>query len=116
MYSAMRLKKRYAVFQVKSDANLSEREVNEGISAFFLRFFGEYGHSKLSFRLLQYDDEKKLGILRCERGALKEVLGALALIDSLGQKKARAVSLASSGTIKSLREKGFDFIDEKEEK
>ncbi len=114
MYSALKLKKRYIVFQTKSAEKISESDVKGGLYAFLLKFFGEYGYSKLSYKLLQYDEKSGLGLIRCERGVLHELLGALALIENLNGKKARTVSLASSGTIKTLREKGFDFIKEKE--
>lgn len=114
MYSAMRLKKRYIVFRTKSEAKVSENDVKSGLYAFLLRFFGEYGYSKLSYKLLQYDEKQGLGLIRCERGVLDEMLGALALVESLEGKKARTVVEGVSGTIKTLREKGFDFIEEKE--
>lgn len=115
MYSALRLKKRYIVFQSKSDSQISENDVKSGLYAFLLRFFGEYGYSKLSYKLLQYDEKSGMGLIRCERGVLHELLGAIALIENLNGKKARTVALASSGTIKTLREKGFGFIKEKDD-
>lgn len=116
MYSAMKLKKRYIVFKTNSEAKLSEDDVKSGLYAFLLKFFGEYGYSKLAYKLLQYDEKSGSGLIRCERGSLYDLLGALALVESLNGKKARTVAAASSGTIKTLREKGFGFIEEKEEK
>lgn len=114
MYSVMLLKKRYIVFKARSEAKLSEEDVKSGLYSFLLKFFGEYGYSKLSYKLLEYDQKSSMGLIRCERGSLQEILGALALIENLNGKKARTIALASSGTIKTLREKGFDFISEKE--
>ena len=109
MYSAQRLKKRYIVFSAKAagaSANaLSEEDVRRGLHAFLLRFFGEFGYSKLSFKLLQYEPAKSMGLIRCERGTLSDLLGALALVEEVNGKKARLIALASSGTIKTLREK-----------
>lgn len=112
----MRLKKRYIVFQVNGKEPVSAREVDEGIRLFLLKFFGEYGYSRLFYRLLQYEEKGRFGLIRCERSLLHELLGSLALIESLKEKKARVISLASSGTIQTLREKGYTFIKEKEEK
>ncbi|MBU0586779.1 hypothetical protein KJ780_04655 [Candidatus Micrarchaeota archaeon] len=114
MYSAMRLKKRYIVFQVKTPQPINPKEINDGLGLFLIRFFGEYGYSKLAFKLLQYDEKTKQGLIRCDRSVLYELLGSLSLIESLKEKKARLIPLASSGTIKTLREKGFKFIKEKE--
>ncbi len=116
MYSALRLKKRYIVFKTKAQQPLSQEDVKSGLYSFLLRFFGEYGYSKLAYKLLQYDEKAGLGLIRCERGSLYDLLGALALVESLNGKKARTIAIASSGTIKTLREKGFAFIEEKEEK
>ncbi len=112
MYSALKLKKRYILFQTKSQEKISEEDVKSGLYSFLLKFFGEYGYSKLAYKLLQYDAGKNTGLIRCERSSLYDLLGALALIENLNGKKARAISLASSGTIKTLREKGFTFIKE----
>lgn len=109
MYSVLKLKKRYIVFQVKSSESLSEKDVNGGLYYFFLKFFGEYGYSKLAYRLLQYNEKTNLGLIRCERSSLYDLLGALALIENLNGKKTRTIALASSGTIKTLKERGFDF-------
>ncbi|MFA5077272.1 MAG: Rpp14/Pop5 family protein [Candidatus Micrarchaeia archaeon] len=116
MYSAMRMKKRYVVFAVKSAAPASEEDVKKGMYAFLLRFFGEYGYSKLSYKFMQYEQKEGLALARCSRDSLNDMLGALALIENLNGKKARTTALASSGTLKTLREKGFSFIREKEEK
>ncbi len=114
MYSAQRLKKRYIVFKTSSEAKLSEEDVKSGLYAFLLKFFGEYGYSQLSYKLLQYEAKESMGLIRCERGSLQELLGGLALIENLNGKKARTIALASSGTIKTLRDKGYKFIKEKE--
>ncbi len=114
MYSALKLKKRYIIFRTKSDSIISREDVKSGLYSFLLKFFGEYGYSKLACKLLQYEEKEGTGLIRCERSSLYGLLGALALIENLNGKKARTIALASSGTIKTLREKGFDFIKEKE--
>ncbi|VVB98563.1 Ribonuclease P protein component 2 [uncultured archaeon] len=114
MYSAMKLKKRYIVFKASAEAALSGEDVKSGLYAFLLKFFGEYGYSKLAYKLLQYEEKTGFGLIRCERSSLHEILGALALIENLNGKKARTIALASSGTIKTLKDKGYDFIKEKE--
>jgi RNase P/RNase MRP subunit POP5 len=68
-----------------------------------LRFFGEFGLSHVALKLMEFDAGKKIGILRCERTHLEEVLGFLALIDSLDGKSARLISKKSSGTIAGLK-------------
>lgn len=114
MYSAMRMKKRYVVFKTSGEVKISEEDIKKELHSFLLKFFGEYGYSKLGYKLIQFDEKEGLGLIRCERSSLPELLGSLALVESLNKKKVRIISLASSGTIKTLKEKGFSFIKEKE--
>ncbi len=95
---------RHILFE--TDGAFSEDEVKKGITAAALRFFGEYGISFLNLKLIEYDSNKKTGILQCERGKVDEVLGFLALITELNGKKARIITKRTSGTIKKLKEKG----------
>jgi RNase P/RNase MRP subunit POP5 len=103
MVKAGALRKRYISFELRmaappTDADLLKR----ALYAEALRFFGEFGLSKAALKLVEYHPDKKLGILRCERGMADESLGFLALLDSLDNKPARIVSLRTSGTIKGL--------------
>lgn len=107
----MRQKKRYIVFQARGEP-LLEREAKDGIFAFLVRFFGEHGYSKLGYKFLQYEPATGFGLARCERASLQELLGAFALMDNVGGKKTRVIALSSSGTVKTLRERGFSFIKE----
>lgn len=95
------LKKRYVLFELRGaapDDDTLKRQIYEEA----LRFFGEFGLSRAALKLVEFDAAKRRGILRCERDSLGDVLGFLALVDSLGGVPARTVSLKSSGTIKGL--------------
>lgn len=107
MYTALKEKKRYVVFEIKSLDNFSKEEIRDGLNLFFLNFFGEYGFSKLGVKLLSY--RNGVGLLKCSRDSLYEILGAMALIEEIRGKKARVIAKASSGTIKTLKERGFNF-------
>jgi len=52
-------------------------------------------------RLILYDPEKKLGVIRCNHRNIDEVKSFL---NSLGQTELGAHTLRTSGTIKTLRE------------
>ena len=101
MVKAAALKKRYVLFEY-SGPSLSTEELKRAIYSEALKFFGEYGLSFAALKLVEYDQEKKEGILRCERSYLEKVLGFMALVDSLDSRPARLKALKSSGTIKSL--------------
>ncbi|MEW6748526.1 MAG: Rpp14/Pop5 family protein [Candidatus Micrarchaeota archaeon] len=101
MVKARALKKRYVLFELRGQ-EMAEEPLKRAIYADALRFFGELGLSKVALKLVKFDQSKKMGVLRCERDQLDDVLGFLALVDSLDGRAARLVSLRSSGTIKAL--------------
>jgi len=107
MVKAAAMKKRYIAFELRGNAldkidseSLKKAIYNEG-----LRFFGEYGMSFAAIKLVEYFPAKGIGLIRCERGKLEDVLGFLALLDSLDGKPARLVALSSSGTIRSIHDR-----------
>jgi RNase P/RNase MRP subunit POP5 len=101
MVKAGSLRKRYVSFAYRGQATDAET-FKRALYAEALRFFGEFGLSEVALKLVEFDAIKMSGIIRCERAHLDEVLGFLALLDSLDGKPARLVSKKSSGTIKSL--------------
>jgi len=103
MVKAGALRKRYILFESKG-TEMEEERLKQGIYAEALRFFGEYGLSSVALKLVSYDKAAKTGILRCERSHLEDVLGFLALVESLDSRPARLVAKKSSGTIRSLQE------------
>ncbi len=113
MVKARALRRRYILFEFRGQ-DCEEQDLKKAIYAEALKFFGEYGLSFVALKLVAYSKEKKLGVLRCEREKLQEVLGFLALVNSLGNSPARLISLKTSGTLKSLREShGFPPQEEK---
>jgi RNase P/RNase MRP subunit POP5 len=103
MAKAGSLRKRYVLFEYRSGSGSMDAEsLKRSLYAEALRFFGEFGLSRVALKLVEYDEGKKSGIIRCERASLDEVLGFLALLDSLEGKPARILPKASSGTIKGL--------------
>ena len=99
-----RLKKRYISFSFRGD--FSEEELSRALYKHSLNFFGEYGLSKRTIKLIEFDGKK--GILLVNRDSAEEVLGMLALISELGKKPARLVAKRTSGTMRALREKDKD--------
>jgi ribonuclease P/MRP protein subunit POP5 len=101
MVKAGALRKRYVSFTVKGE-RFSEDEFKRGFYAEALKFFGEYGLSFVSLKLMSYNPATGAGMLRCARDKIDEVRGFLALVNAVNGKKARVVSEKTSGTIKSL--------------
>jgi ribonuclease P/MRP protein subunit POP5 len=104
MVKAGSLRKRYISFEFRGFESDSE-SLKRSLYAEALKFFGEYGLSHVALKLVEFDPAKKTGIIRCERSHLEEVLGFLALVDSLDGKPARLRSKISSGTIAGLNKR-----------
>lgn len=109
LVNANTLRKRYIACEIKFANNnenlLSENEIKRAIYNEALKFFGEYLLSFVALKLISYDQNKKIAILRCNRNFHGEVLGFLALINSLNGKKARTIAKEISGTIKGIERK-----------
>ena len=101
MVKAGSLRKRYILFSY-SGPELDSERLKRALYAEALKFFGELGLSHAALKLIGYDPEKKLGIIRCERAHLDSVLGFLALLATLDGPDARLRALKSSGTIRAL--------------
>ena len=99
-----RLKKRYISFTLHGD--FTEEELSRELYRHSLSFFGEYGLSKRTIKLLEFSG--KQGTLLVNREAAEEVLGMLALINGLGGKPARLIARSSSGTLAALKRKEKD--------
>lgn len=65
-----------------------------------LRFFGEYGCSYAKIRISEYEPEKNLWVITCNRDYADKIPGFLALIE-----KPRIMAIRTSGTLNKLREK-----------
>lgn len=100
-----RLKKRYILFSLEGD--FGEDELSRAIYLYSLKFFGEYGLSKATIKLISLTEKggRKEGILLVNRDSLNEVLGMLALISELDRKPARLAAMRTSGTLAALKRK-----------
>jgi len=99
MVKAAAMKKRYILFEY-SGSSVTEPDLKKFLYSEALKFFGEYGLSFAGLKLMEYDEKKKIGIIRCERSHLDQSLGFLALATIA---RGRVVSKKSSGTIASLK-------------
>ncbi len=102
---SMREKKRYIAFLVRSDFEIKKDELSIAIWSNALSLLGELKASKLNYWLVEYDEEKMLGILTCSHKMLSEMLACLSLISNVNNKMVNIVTLGVSGTLKALRRK-----------
>lgn len=98
---AHRLKKRYILFELEGD--FTEEEVSRSIYLNSLAFFGEYGLSRRTVKLIEFGEGR--GTILCDRASADEVLGMLALMTNINNRPARPVARGTSGTLASLYRK-----------
>ena len=100
-----RVKRRYLAFHIDSDGAPSRKEFMDAVWSAVAKLYGEYGASLTSLSLIDYDGEKKTGVIRTSLATVNLVRASLASILSVVGKEATVHVLAVSGTIKALREK-----------
>lgn len=95
--------RRYLAISLDGEDTYSEQEVSDALNQAVQDLFGQFGASSLQLRLIEYDEEKREGIVRCNRSHTRETRAALALITEVSNKDAALRVTAVSGTIKSLK-------------
>jgi len=109
----MRERRRYLVFQVVSKEKMPFSDISNGIWHSVLNFLGELGTAESEVWVIKnsWDEEKQLGIIRCEHTAVEKIRTALALVQRIGDQPVIVRVLGVSGTIKSAKKKFFGEVD-----
>jgi RNase P/RNase MRP subunit POP5 len=95
--------RRYLAISLDGSDAYSEQDVSDTLHEAVQKLFGKFGASSLQLRLIEYHEEKREGIVRCNRSHTRETRAALALITEVSDKDAAVRVTAASGTIKSLK-------------
>jgi len=98
-----RERKRYILLEILN-SDISEKDFYFGFWIELLSFFGSKGLAEINPRLVLYENNKC--ILKCNRGSETELIGGLAFIQKIRNKKVIINPVSTSGTIKSVKEKG----------
>jgi len=100
-----RMRKRYLAFKVVSEQPVSKGNVADAVWNAVLQLFGEYGASQANLALIEYDQEKSWGIIRCSHRAVEMVRASIASVTEINEKPVAIHVLRVSGTLKALRQK-----------
>jgi ribonuclease P/MRP protein subunit POP5 len=100
-----RVKRRYLAIKIDSSESFSSKEIMDAVWNAILKLFGEYGASQTGLRLIDYDVERKIVIIRTAHTTLTTVRAATASITQIEGKPASLHILTVSGTIKALHKK-----------
>jgi len=89
-----------------SEQPVSKGDVADTVWNAVLRLFGEYGASQTNLALIEYDQEKSWGIIRCSHRTVEMVRASIASVTEINEKSVAIHVLRVSGTLKALKRKG----------
>jgi ribonuclease P/MRP protein subunit POP5 len=99
------VRKRYLAFKIRSEQLVNKRDATDAIWNAVLKLFGEYGTSQINLALIEYNQEKSWGIIRCSRRTVCMVRASIASVTEINEKSVAIHVLGVSGTLKALRRK-----------
>ncbi len=101
--SSLRSRKRYIAFRIIAENSIDGRLLWDAMMRSLISLFGEIEAAGCEMKLEEFDGQK--GIVSCKLESLQKVMIAITLIESVGNKKAGIVTLATSGTLRSCKKK-----------
>jgi RNase P/RNase MRP subunit POP5 len=99
------VRRRYLAIKVNIEADITQSEVSRAISDKIHLLYGVKGAAETNYRMIEYDQENRQGIIRCNHDRLTETRAALAHITAIKGAPASVHVVTVSGTIKSLRKR-----------
>lgn len=101
----LREKERYVAFEVISEEQIVFSDLESAIWNTAQDFFGELGTAHASLWIIKnlYDENKQMGVIRCNNFSVDKVLTTLGLVTRLGDVRVIFKVHNISGTIKGLR-------------
>ena len=103
-------KKRYILFKPLWRDNFKKEDVIKLIWNSALEFLGELGAAELSLWVISVDEEKRMGIVRCNTKSIDKVICILSLIRY--ENKGMLI-LGVSGTMKGLEKWSEDYVSKR---
>jgi RNase P/RNase MRP subunit POP5 len=104
-----RVKRRYLAVKVERDVLPTEREFVDAVWAAVTRLYGEVGASQTGLALINFDVERRVGVIRVSLASLNMVRASLAAITVISGKEAAMQVLSVSGTLKGLYSRAKRF-------
>ncbi|MBD3190940.1 MAG: hypothetical protein GF308_09865 [Candidatus Heimdallarchaeota archaeon] len=99
-------RQRYLLFEIlttQTDQIIQKKELENKIWEVFTKLFGEVGASRAGLYMVDYNSEKKLGILRCSQYSLEPTRAVLTIISTLQGRQVLIHIFRVSGTLTNLK-------------
>ncbi|MDI9619931.1 MAG: Rpp14/Pop5 family protein [Candidatus Nezhaarchaeota archaeon] len=106
-----RIRWRYLVLHVHAPLDLEARDLERSLRGHIRMFLGVYGLSRCPFKLVAYDREGKIGIVRCPHDSVEALRAALAFLSDIGGVPSSLHVVKSSGTIKKARKVVEGYVE-----
>ena len=89
--------------KIKDEEGISERALLRAIWDALYSLYGDIGVSECGIWLIDYDEKRGVGILRCTHTKVEAVRAALACIHMINGRRTCIRGVVTSGTIKAAR-------------
>jgi ribonuclease P/MRP protein subunit POP5 len=96
-------KRRYVVFRLDSEEEVSSRDLQREINFAQASLFGDVGAARNRLKLIHHEDP--FGMLRCRHDRVQQTRATLASVYAVGGVRAALLIVGVAGTIRSAREK-----------
>jgi RNase P/RNase MRP subunit POP5 len=85
------------------EGDLSEEVFYQALKEQVVQLYGTKGLAETDLRLISYDSDAKVAILRCRHRSLRKIRGTIALLTNVVSQPVALQVVKVSGTIKSLK-------------
>jgi RNase P/RNase MRP subunit POP5 len=99
------VRRRYLALQVHSEADISKADLSRAVSDKIHFLYGVKGATETDYRMIEYDQQLRRAIIRCNHDRLNETRAALAHITAIKDAPVAIQVVTVSGTIKTLRKR-----------
>ncbi len=99
------IRRRYLALKIHGETDISEADLYRAISDKIHFLYGVKGSAETDCRMIEYDQQQRRGIIRCNHDRLTETRAALAHITSINDAPVAIQVVTVSGTIKTLRKR-----------
>ena len=102
--AAMREKRRYILFEVRSEKKPKASEVRRAVTDEVLSLIGSKGSAEAAYQFIDYDEKTMKGIIRVNNRGVDNAIQALTLVREISFNKALVHIIRVTGTVKKARE------------
>jgi ribonuclease P/MRP protein subunit POP5 len=100
-----RIKHRYLSVEIDFDCTVTQRDFLDAVWATVTGLYGEFGASQTGLKLIDFFGEKRTAIIRVSLPTFRQTRAAIASVTRIAGREAAVHVVATSGTLKALRDK-----------